>query len=207
MSSAGCVVACGTQNKCKVEALRQSLEAHPTYPCFDGAQMLPFKVPSEISEQPMTLEETTCGADNRARNARAAAIKTLEMETSSVSSENRKPVVVGIGLESGLFKNPGDGRTYDVCVASVSFDGKTFRHGLSCAFEIPPKVLEFVHQGMDLSQACNAAGLTSNPDLGQAEGLIGILTRGRVTRLAYTRQAIEMAFAGLDTPQDFSVGE
>jgi len=101
--------------------------------------------------------------------------------------------VLAIGIESGLYTSGVDARMYDVCVCSA-FDGTSFNQGLSCAFEIPQPILRYVtEEGMDLAQACNAAGVTSNPQLGEAEGLIGILSKGRVTRLDYTKQAISMA--------------
>ena len=49
-------------------------------------------------------------------------------------------------------------RFFDVCVTMATRDGETFNMGMSCAFEIPPGVMRFVHEGKDLSQACNAAG-------------------------------------------------
>ena len=51
---------------------------------------------------------------------------------------------------------------------------------------------------MDLSQASNAAGVASNPFLGQAEGLIGKLSHGRINRQEYTRQAIAMSLMSAD---------
>eukprot|EP00933_Yihiella_yeosuensis_P025007 TRINITY_DN1938_c1_g1_i1.p1 TRINITY_DN1938_c1_g1~~TRINITY_DN1938_c1_g1_i1.p1 ORF type:complete len:355 (-),score=79.93 TRINITY_DN1938_c1_g1_i1:44-1108(-) len=109
------------------------------------------------------------------------------------ASSEGDAVILALGIESGLHWTEVDGRAYDVCVCST-YDGVAFNQGLSCAFEIPPSVLKFVvEKGMDLAQATNAAGLSSNPKLGEAEGLIGVLSRGRVTRLDYTKQAIDMA--------------
>ena len=75
------------------------------------------------SDQPRTLEETTTGAKNRARGATAA----------EPSAE------LGIGLESGLFQ--ADGRLFDVCACSL-WDGETHHVGYSCAWELPPRVVE-----------------------------------------------------------------
>ena len=38
-------------------------------------------------------------------------------------------------------------------------------------------------QGVDMAQASNAAGISQDPKLGEGEGLIGVLSRGRVRRL------------------------
>eukprot|EP00964_Phaeocystis_antarctica_P009649 scaffold5254_cov52-Phaeocystis_antarctica.AAC.2 len=48
-------------------------------------------------------------------------------------------------------------------------------------------------QGMDMAQASNAAGISQDPKLGEGEGLIGVLSRGRVRRLEYTVGAITNA--------------
>jgi non-canonical (house-cleaning) NTP pyrophosphatase len=52
-------------------------------------------------------------------------------------------------------------------------------------YEVPPQILEHVlNQKMDLSQACFHSGITSKAKVGAGEGLIGILTRGRIDRNA-----------------------
>ena len=64
--------------------------------------------------------------------------------------------VIGIGIESGLFFTPKDGRMFDTTVCSSTEDGVQFQQGLSCSFEVPPVVAKFVKDGMDLCQAANA---------------------------------------------------
>ena len=49
------------------------------------------------------------------------------------------------------------------------------------------------HDGCDLSQACNASGITRDPKLGEHGGLIGLLSSGRLTREDYTVQALTTA--------------
>merc|ERR1740122_384600 len=75
--------------------------------------------------------------------------------------------------------------------------GRLFFEGLSCAFQIPDKIMKFVLQGQDLTQASNSAGITSKADLGEREGLIGILSNGRITRQAYTEQGVRTALFGI----------
>ena len=60
-----------------------------------------------------------------------------------------------------------------------------------------------IENGQDLSQACNNCGITTNKQLGEAEGLIGILTNGRVTRLDYTMQGLKCCFIPLENKQWF----
>jgi non-canonical (house-cleaning) NTP pyrophosphatase len=73
---------------------------------------------------------------------------------------------------------------------------------MSCAFEIPDEILRHVKEdGLDLSQACNASGITRDPKLGEHGGLIGILTHGRVDRGIYTRQALACALICVEQRQ------
>jgi len=61
------------------------------------------------------------------------------------------------------------------------------------------------NKGMNMSDACLGAGLTTNPKLGASEGLIGILTHGRMDRLAYTTQAVTTALIHLENAHLFEV--
>ena len=172
--------AVGTTNACKLSAVRKAIAA---YPEVCGA-VSAHKVASNVSEQPMTLDETTRGAKNRAEAAAAAAC--AEKKASDASMR-----VLGIGIESGLFAL--DGKYFDVCVVAA-YDGRHHHIGLSCAFEIPPTILTHVLDGgADLSQACNRSGITNDPKLGEHGGLIGLLSSGRLTREAYTVQALNTA--------------
>ena len=93
-------------------------------------------------------------------------------------------------------------RHLDVCVVDA-YDGREHHLGLSCAFEIPPPILGHVLQrGLDLSQACNAARITTDPKLGAHGGLIGLLSSNRLTREDYTVQAVSTAlFHAADAAQ------
>ena len=163
-----------------MEAVREVIKTHEGVGRLPGlalqnAHVIPAQVSSEISEQPMGIEETLRGAQNRAKNAFNA------IEGCSLA----------FGLESGLYALQG--LLYDVCICSV-YTGSRHCLGFSSAFQIPPAVVRFVlEEGMDLAQAANAAKVSKNPRLGEAEGLIGILSGGRLTRQSYTAQAIETA--------------
>ena len=171
-------LAVGTGNKCKLAAVGVIHEQMSDL--LSNYIISSHKVDSGIKDQPDTLEETITGAQNRAKGA----YKEAKDETGADS------IIVGLGIESGLFYT-ADGRCYDVCVCSSTNDGVQFNQGMSCSFEVPPAVAKFVKEdGMDLTQASNAAGLSANPKLGEAEGLIGVLSQGRITRQVYTEQAV-----------------
>ncbi len=87
----------------------------------------------------------------------------------------------------------------DVCACAI-YDGREFHLGLSSAWEFPDKkVLDYMlNDGLDMSQAINKAGLTKNPKVGSEEGAIGILTKGRLDRKEYTKQALRTALIHLE---------
>lgn len=174
------MIAIGTTNVIKVQALEEIIK---DYPQFTGATIHPFFVPSEIAEQPLSLEETIRGAKNRAKNAYAAC----------------NACHYSFGIESGLFEATGVQTGFlEACICCI-FDGRDFHIGLSCGFEIPPPILALVlDKNRDLGQACYESGITANSKLGAAEGLIGILTKGRVNRKEYTKQCITTALIQLE---------
>jgi inosine/xanthosine triphosphatase len=139
---------------------------------------------SGVADQPKSLEETMRGAMNRAKGA-------------------LKDCDYSIGLESGLMHVPLSKTGYmDVCVCAI-YDGNEFYFGLSSAWEFPDKkILDMMlNEGLDMSQAINKAGLTNNTNVGSENGAIGILTKGRMGRKEYTKQALRTALIHLE-PND-----
>ncbi len=66
--------------------------------------------------------------------------------------------------------------------------------------EAPKKVVEYMlNEGLDMNDAAHRAGFTQNPRIGSAEGLVGIMTKGRLTRKEYTKEAIRTALIHVDT--------
>ncbi len=174
------LIAIGTKNTAKVQALEEILK---DYPHFQDLQIVPFSVSSEVSEQPLSLEETIQGAKNRAKNGFVAC----------------DGCSYGFGIESGLIEAPGaQTGFFNVCVCSI-YNGKDFYIGLSTGFEIPPSILSLItEKKMDMSQACLHSGITDNTHIGSQEGLIGILTKGRVDRKEYSKQAMMSALVQLE---------
>ena len=179
------VVAVGTKNKTKVAAVCDTLQK---YSKFKDVEILEYSVDSLVGEQPMTLKPIVLGSKNRAEAAYKAAME-------GESGVARK-VDFAFGIESGLHQlSPETAESkydgwYDVCVCTC-YDGKVHRLGTSCSFQIPPKLMKHVlDDKVDLSQACFMGGITTNKKLGESEGLIGVLTKGKLTRLDYTKQGL-----------------
>ena len=169
-----------SKNMVKVDAVKETVKE---YPLLKGAEIYFAEADSGVSEQPKSLEETVRGAANRARSA-------------------FKGCDYSIGIESGLMDVPNSKTgKMDVCVCTI-YDGKKDSLGLSCAFEFPPKVADMIHElGIDANEAFYRAGLTRDRKIGSSEGAIGLLTKGRVNRKEYTKQAIRMAMIHLENPE------
>ncbi len=168
----------GSKNQAKVEAVREMLQ---DYPHLAGAEVVGMEAESGVANQPLSLEESMRGALNRAKGV-------------------FKDCDYSIGLESGLMHVPGSKTGYmDVCVCAI-YDGKEAHFGLSSAWEFPKKEITdlMVRDGLDMSQAINKIGLTSDPKIGSREGAIGILTKGRLTRKSYTKEALRTALIHLE---------
>lgn len=168
----------GSKNRAKLEAVSEILSE---YPHLTGAEVNGVESKSDVSDQPKSLEETVRGAMNRAKN-------------SYINCD------YSIGIESGLMHVPNTKSGYmDVCVCAI-YDGTEFHLGLSSAWEFPQaKVMQMIlKEGLDMSQAINKAGMTKNASIGSAEGAIGILTKGRLDRKEYTKQALRTALIHLE---------
>lgn len=164
-------------NPVKIEAVKETLRS---YSDLANYEVISIEANSRVSKQPKSLEETVQGAINRAKVV-------------------FNDCVYSFGIESGLMIVPKTKTgKMDFCVC-VIYDGINYHLGLSCAFEFPTKVTKMIHEeGIDANEAFYKCGLTSNKKIGFSEGAIGILTRGRVSRKDYTKQAIQMALIHLE---------
>ncbi len=171
------VIKIASQNPTKIEALREIIQ---DYPSLDKAEIVAASVDSGVGDQPKSLEETIRGAMNRSRNAFSDC-------------------QYSFGIESGLMAVPHTKTGYmDVCVCSI-FDGHNYHLGLSSAWEAPEQVVGYmINDGLDMNDAAFKAGLTNDKKVGSADGLVGIVTKGRLTRKAYTKEAIRTALIHID---------
>jgi inosine/xanthosine triphosphatase len=172
----------GSKNPAKINAVSETIL---DYDVFCGANVEGFSAESGVSEQPMSIEETVQGAINRAILA-------------------KKEGDLGIGIESGLSKLTYDGkeRFFCFCVAAV-YDGTKTMVGKSTFFELPKKVSEYIKEGKTLNDATRLGGLTINEEIGKGQGIVGILTNGRVPRKDYTKQALTMALIQLEYSEHY----
>ena len=167
----------GSKNKAKINALEEILKE---YPNFLNAEVISKDGSSDISDQPKSLDETIKGAMNRAKNC---------FDNCDYS----------VGLESGLIKVPETKTGYMDTTACAIYDGKNFHLGLSSCFEYPIKLTKYVlEEDIDVSSAAKELGITEKDNLGADEGMIGILTKGRLDRKGLTKQAVVTALIHLE---------
>lgn len=170
----------GSKNPTKIKALEEIIQ---DYPHLKDCQIIPFEASSNVEEQPKSLEETIQGAMNRAKGA-------------------YKECDFSFGIESGLMAVPHTKTGYMDLTACCIFDGKEYHLGLSSAWEAPKLVSKYMlEEGLDMNEAAFKAGLTDNPKVGFSEGLVGIVTKGRLTRKEYTKEAIRTALIHIDNKE------
>lgn len=167
----------GSLNPVKMQAVQ---EIFTSIPALKHAHFEQLKAASGVPDQPIGLEQTIQGARNRAREA-------------------ARDADLGIGIESGLIPVPLTASGYMNLTVCVIFDGKHWYTGLGPAFELPDDITSMVtKEGLELDKAVNRSGLSLDPRIGYRQGIIGIMTKGRVTRMEYTQPAISMALARMD---------
>ncbi|WP_458412181.1 DUF84 family protein [Schinkia sp. CFF1] len=147
-------VAVGSKNKTKVSAVENVFrEMEPEIVAVD--------VPSGVSVQPFSDEETMLGARNRAN----AAL----METNSD---------IGIGLEGGVMETK-EGLLLCNWGALKLKDGKEFIAS-GARIVLPSEIANGLHQGFELSHVMDE--YTLKHDVRSKEGAIGIFTNNLVER-------------------------
>ena len=149
-------IAIGTKNKAKVGAV-QTVASQ----LIHNATFEAFNVPSNVSEQPMTNEETRQGAINRAR-------ATIEQTNADI----------GFGLEGGVYELDG---TMYCCNwgALATKQGQVY----ACAgatFSLPEQVAQRVRNGEELGPVMD--DFTKQQETRHHAGAIGIFTNGRIDR-------------------------
>jgi len=170
-------IATGTRNKGKIEAIRNGLSNYPEYA---DAEIKGVEADSGVKSQPIGLDEMIRGAKRRAEIAYASGAD------------------LGFGLESGIFPVPHTKSGYMGAAVCAIYDGKEFHLGLSSAFEYPKKMIQKVlDEGKEITDAALDLGFAEEKSFREDGGMIGILTRGVITRKKYSEQAVHTAMIHL----------
>jgi inosine/xanthosine triphosphatase len=133
---------------------------------------------SGVREQPLSLDEIIEGAVFRAKSV-------------------FRDCEYSVGIEDGIAQVPETRSGYmNFCCCAV-YDCRRTYLGLGPAFEYPPQCTKrVVEEVITISEAF--LPLTNKPDIGYEEGIIGFLTKGRMSRKDYTKLAVEMARVQMD---------
>lgn len=172
----------GSQNKTKLAAVQDVVNLYPDF--FKDTEINGMAVEIEEFAHPKNIKDTVAGAIERAKKAYS------DCEYS-------------IGLEGGLIEVPFSKTGFMEVGACAIYDGKNCHIGLSPAFELPKKVTELIiSDEADASQAFKKLGLTEHEKLGAVDGgIVGFLSKGRLTREELTKQSIIMALIQLEHPE------
>jgi inosine/xanthosine triphosphatase len=168
-------VAVGSKNPVKIRAVSRVITQ-----VWPEAEVVGVQVSSGVRAMPMDETECITGAAERARAAREALDADL-----------------GLGLEGGV--EPRDGHLYLMgWVAVVDRHG---RESLASGARIPlpPLVAAAVQAGQELGPVMD--DLTGREKTNHAEGAVGILTQGLVTRQRSFEAGVAYALAPWLNPE------
>lgn len=149
-------IAIGTTNKAKTEAVEVIARKY-----FDKPNFTHIKAASQVSDQPITHEETRLGAINRSKNA----IK----ETGAQLS---------FGLEGGVTEIDGVMYVCNWGALSVS-NGTTFT-AAGAQIILPEEIAQEIRVGKELGPVMEH--YTQRRDIRQGAGAVGVFTQGLVSR-------------------------
>ena len=137
-------------------------------------------VPSGVSDQPFSSQETLQGAQNRAANA-ARQIPTADY---------------WVGIEGGVEEEPEGLAAFAwIVIQSAGITGK----GRTATFYLPPAVTHWVRQGKELGEADDIVFNRSNSK--QENGAIGILTGDVIDRARLYEVAVILALVPFKNPE------
>lgn len=152
-----------------------------------------FNVPSGVRDQPFGDDETLSGAKNRAVAAFDAFVK----------AEGARPHV-SIGLEGGVDFMPSMSavesapRELQTFAWIAVYDGANFGVSRTGTLHLPLRISELVLGGMELGVADDLVFGTTNSK--QAQGAVGALTRGLISRTDYYEPAVVLALVPFQWP-------
>lgn len=137
---------------------------------------------SGVSDQPMSDRESLIGATNRAKQA-------LEFPEAEW----------GVGLEGGV--DVIDGQYFDCGWIVVMDQSGRIGRGCTIRMPVPNKMVEMIHQGMELGHIDDLLFNQSNSK--QQGGHFSLMTNGLLTRQSEYRHAVIAALSRFMQPELF----
>jgi len=155
----------GTKNPAKIAAVQEGFQL------YENASFLSLNIPSLVSEQPFSDEETIQGAINRAKGA-----------VSKGAGD------IGIGLEGGV-QQMKDGLYICNWGALATKDGEVFIAG-GARIPLPSEIEEQLLLGEELGPVMDKYANKYN--IRNHQGAIGILTNGKIIRSAMFAHVMDL---------------
>ncbi len=175
-------VALGTKNTIKLEAVTEAFVLYHI-----DIWIYTYDVPTHAASQPLSFTETKeTGAFERALGA-------FEQYKAGYGREPD----IALGIESGVDR-VGE-KVYEGTWVCMIYKGEVY-YACSSIWECPKDIADllFIHEKtgkdpLDLSQIAKKLGMTYSDTIGQEQGIVGLVTKGVLTRKEYTKHAVIMA--------------
>lgn len=146
----------------------------------ENIQLIGISIPSGVSDQPMSDDETHRGAKNRALNARQAY----------------PDADYWVGIEGGIEEHLG---VLTVFAWIVILNQDRTGHARTATFILPDEVAKLVKQGLELGDADDIVFGRANSK--QQNGSVGLLTHDRIDRAGYYSPAVILALIPFINPE------
>lgn len=174
----------GTKNAGKIAAVQKGIDE---YPILADSELGSCDVDSGVAAQPVGLEMIVSGAKNRA----SWAYQTGKYD-------------LAFGIESGIFPVPYTKSGYMDTSCCVIYDGNNYHVGFSSCFEYPKEMIDSImKEWKEVSDVAVDMGFADHREFRQWLGMVWVLTKGRITRVNYSYQAVQMALLHLENPEHY----
>jgi len=161
----------GSENPVKIECTSKGFKE--VYKDISDYLFIGKSAPSGVGEQPINNEETLQGAKNR--------VKYLK--------EKYPDGEFYVGIEGGI-QTIGDEMEAFAWIVIANKSGLVGKAQTS-TFQLPPRIVELIHQGVELGHADDIVFNRQNSK--QGNGAVGILTGDVIDRVEYYRHAVILA--------------
>ena len=184
------IIFVGSINPVKINAVKQVFSI--IFP-KKNITVKSLDVSSEVSNQPIELNNVVKGAVKRAQNALEKAKKIFPTYFENEDKEKDEQIF-SIGIEAGLVSIPftiSGYLDYQFC-AIIDKTGK-ISIGSNSGWEYPSEVINSIINNRDLEIADIMAKISGDNEIKHRGGAIGYFSKGKLKREELTRQGIFMA--------------
>jgi len=173
------LISIGTKSVPKLIGAMRAFSNYPEIFINDGSlEFVSYEFQSDVSANPISLEEIIQGAKYRAKVAFDNA------------KDDGRTCSYGVGIESGIYLVPETHSGYMDTTAGVLYDGKEYYIGLGPSFEYPKKAIDRVlNNGEEIGHMEDIFGTTAKGK----RGAIGELSNDRISRDRLMEDSVTMA--------------